>query len=400
MNHRLSKGLILLLLPLMLSSCWSHHELNDMSIVVGMGIDRVDNQYIISIQTVNPGQVSVKKGPSSSAAPVITYEETGMTIPEALTRMTVKAPRHLYFAHLRMVVISEKAAQDGIAKSLDYLSRNNEMRTDFYFIIAKQAKASDVLKVFSVMDPIPANNMFTKLETSDNYWAATGSMNLNRLLQELGMRGKSPTMTGVEISGNRKLGQTTANGHRIDPPALIKYAGMAAFKSDRFVGWLDENDTKALNYVQDSVIQTLGQFPCPDGDGRISMQVIRSKSTIKAALRNGQPEFDVYLRVEQDLAAAECKADLSKSSIVAELKKASDKKLEALLGNSIKKIQKQYGTDIYGFGEAIHRSFPETWHQIKDWDQAFAKAPVRIHANTVLRRVGTILQPIDTITKQ
>ncbi|WP_282942487.1 Ger(x)C family spore germination protein [Paenibacillus sp. RC67] len=340
MKHNIAKSVCFFILALMLSGCWSRHELNEMSIVVGMGIDKVTDHYKITVQTVNPGQVAVKKGPSTNASPVITYDEIGTTIPEALARMSVKVPRHLYFAHLRMVVIGEEVAKAGISKPMDYLSRNLEMRTDFYFVLARGAKAADILKVLSVMDPIPANNMYTKLETSDNYWAATGSMNLNNLLQDLGAYGKSPTMTGIEISGNPKLGEKMSNGQYVDPPALLQYSGMAAFKGDRFVGWLDEIDTRALNYVQDSVRQSVGHIQCPGGEGYITMQAIRTHTYIKSNLVNGKPEFDVNIRIEQDLADAECKVDLSKSSIVNELKKQSDSQLEAFIEASIKKSKK------------------------------------------------------------
>ncbi|WP_051620948.1 Ger(x)C family spore germination protein [Paenibacillus sp. UNC451MF] len=400
MGHVIVKSLCLCLVTLMLSGCWSRHELNDMSIAVGMGIDRIGDKYNVTVQTVNPGQVAVKKGPATNASPVITYEEVGATIPEALTRISVKVPRHLYFAHLRMVVIGEEVAKAGISKPLDYLSRNMEMRTDFYFVIAREAKAADILQVLTVMDPIPSNNMYTKLETSDNYWASTGSMNLNNLLQDLGANGKSPTMTGIEISGSLKPGDKTSVGQYVNPPALLKYAGMAAFNEDRFVGWLDENDTKALNYVLDSVHQSAGHIACPGGEGLLTMQVIRSKAVIKSSINNGKPEFDVNIRLEQDIADAECKIDLSNASIVNELKRKSDSQMEALISTSIKKIQKKYGTDIYGFGETLHQKHPKVWHEIKDWKQVFKTVKIRVHVNTILRRMGTILQPIDMITKE
>ncbi|MEC0231894.1 Ger(x)C family spore germination protein [Paenibacillus alba] len=400
MKQRLLASFFLLSLMCLLSGCWSRHELNDISIVVGLGIDKMGERYKVTIQTVNPSQVSAKKGTSTNASAVVTYEETGTTVPEALSRMSVKAPRFLHFSHLRMVIISEDVAHQGISKAIDYLSRNLDMRTDFYFVVARQAKASEVLKVISSMDPIPANNMYTKLETSDKYWSATGSMNLNYLLQALGAKGKSASMTGIEIIGNKKMGDQTANTQFVEPLALLKYAGMAAFKRDRFVGWLDESDTKVLNYVQNSVYQTTGFIPCPGSKGNITMQVIRSNAVMHPHLVNENPEFDVNVRIEQDIADIECKMDISQAEIVADIKKLSDQKLEGLISESIDKIQKTIGTDIYGFGDAFHRKYPKAWHQIKDWDEVFKTIKVHVHVDTNLRRVGTILQSVDQITRE
>ncbi|WP_171686487.1 Ger(x)C family spore germination protein [Paenibacillus planticolens] len=400
MNRAISAGLCLFTFLCLLTGCWSSHELNSISIVVGMGIDKVGERYKVTIQIVNPSQVSVKKASSSNGNAVVAYEETGMTVPEALSRMSVKASRFLHYSHLRMVVFGEDAARAGISKPLDFLSRNMDMRTDFYFIVAKQAKASDVLNLISVLDPIPANNMYTMLETSDKYWSATGSMNLNRLLQEVGTPGKSPAMTGIEIIGNKNIGKQSANTKYVKPPALFKYSGMAVFNMDRFVGWLDENDTKALNYVQNSVSQSTGYIPCPGSQGNITLQAIRSNSVIHPHLVNGAPEFDVNIGIDGDIADVECTIDLSQASVVDEIEQLNNSKLETIIEQSIAKIQKNFGADIYGFGKTFHKKYPQSWHQIKNWNEVFQSVKVRVHVKFTIRRIGTIMQPIEKITTE
>lgn len=42
----------LLILPLLLSGCWSKRELNELAIVVALGVDKVDDEYELSIQVV------------------------------------------------------------------------------------------------------------------------------------------------------------------------------------------------------------------------------------------------------------------------------------------------------------------------------------------------------------
>ncbi|MGR5961558.1 Ger(x)C family spore germination C-terminal domain-containing protein [Bacillus paranthracis] len=39
--------------------------------------------------------------------------------------------------------------------------------------------------------------------------------------------------------------------------------------------------------------------------------------------------------------------------------------LKSKLSKLLKKVQKQYGTDIFGFGEAIHRKYPSEWKGLK-----------------------------------
>ncbi|MEK8128148.1 Ger(x)C family spore germination protein [Paenibacillus filicis] len=400
MKRAIVCGLLLLIITGLLSGCWSRRELNNISIVVGLGLDKAGDQFKLTVQIVNPGQVAVKKSSMSNASPVVTYEETGKTVPEALARMTVKAPRRLYFAHLRMVIIGEDVAREGVGSPLDFLSRNMELRTDFFLVVARRVSASEVLKMNSAMDPIPSNNMFTKLETSSKLWAATGSITLNRLIQELGTKGKSPTLTGIEILGKRSQGDKLSNGQSVDPLVLLTYVGMAVFKEDRMVGWLEENDIKALNYVQNTVTQTTGTISCPGGSGEITMQAIRADSSIDVSMEKGVPLFDISIKIEQDIADVECDMDLSKSSAVSELKKISDAKLNELVEASIRKVQKQFKTDIYGFGDVFHRKFPKAWHGIKTWDDEFMNAKFQVRSDTNIRRMGTTMQSIKHETRE
>jgi len=51
--------------------------LNELSIVVGLGIDKAGRDYRISVQIVSPSQVFSKNGNSGNISPVVTYSEIG-----------------------------------------------------------------------------------------------------------------------------------------------------------------------------------------------------------------------------------------------------------------------------------------------------------------------------------
>lgn len=389
-----------LLSPLLLAGCWDRHEMNQLSIVVGMSIDKVGKEYSVTVQIVNPGQIAVKTS-TGGVSPVLTYQEKGVTVPDAIGRMSTKTPRRLYFAHLRMIVFGEDVAREGIGKTLDFVSRNMEMRTDFYLVVARNTSGEQILRTNTGMDPIPSNNMYTKLETSDKLWAATGKMTIHQLLEQIGTEGKMPAMTGLEIIGNKKKGEIALDIHAIHPAATLKYSGMAVFRKDKMIGWLDEEDVKALNYVQNSVEKTRGFIPCPQGEGNISVEVTRARSRIDMTLRDERPEFDVYVWSEQDVAAVECGIDMTKLATAEDIKKQADEKIKGFLEKSIRKVQQQYGTDIYGFGSVVHRTNPKLWHKISEnWNDIFRNVVVRIHTDAQIRRIGTTLQSVSHETER
>ncbi|MGO4109025.1 Ger(x)C family spore germination protein [Paenibacillus sp. YAF4_2] len=84
---------VLLLLPLLLAitGCWNRRELNDLAIAVGLGFDKVGDQYLVSVQVVDPGEVASNKT-SGARTPVTLYQAKGQTIFEAMRKITTCHP--------------------------------------------------------------------------------------------------------------------------------------------------------------------------------------------------------------------------------------------------------------------------------------------------------------------
>ncbi|MGM0865216.1 MAG: Ger(x)C family spore germination protein [Bacillota bacterium] len=391
MKRIISYFVIIFLLLTLLTGCWNRRELNELAITVAMAIDKSDGEYVVTTQVVNPNQVAAKQGGDKS--PVTLYQEKGDTIFEAIRRMTTVTARKLYFPHLRMIVISEELAENGVGETLDFLSRDHEVRTDFYIVIAKDTKAENVLKVTTGLEDIPANKMFTALETSQGAWAPTMSVTLDKLISEIASEGIHPLLTGIHIIGeNRNIGKTMENVQKIKPDVTLKYGGLAVFKEDKLIGWLNESESKAFNYVQGNVASTIGEVPCPEGKGKVAVEVIRSKADLKAKVENESPKGTIEIKVEGNIGDVQCKKlDLTKTKTIDDLEKQSNKVLKKILESTITTAKEEFKVDIFGFGEAIHRSDPDYWKKAKnDWDEKFTDMPIEVKADVQIRRLGTI----------
>ena len=61
---------------------------------------------------------------------------------------------------------------------------------------------------------------------------------------------------------------------------------------------------------------------------------------------------------------------------------------EHVLG-TIKTVQKDYGVDIFGFGEVVSRQDYKNFKKVKDhWDEAFKDAEIDVAVNIKMRRAG------------
>ncbi|AIQ33408.1 spore gernimation protein GerC [Paenibacillus sp. FSL R5-0345] len=381
---------IVILLQIFITGCWSRRELNDLAITVGLGIDKIGDQYQVSAQVVLPSQIAGSKG-GSPQSPVNLYKATGSTVYEAVRKITTLSPRKIYIAHLRILVLGEDLAKEGISPVLDLLSRDTEVRNDFFIVVSKNSKASDALKILTSLEKIPAMRLYSSLETSEKQWAPTSTVTLGTLTTELVTKGKNPVLTGVIIDGNVDVGETQQNVETVDSPTELKYSGLAVFKEDKLIGWLNQEESKVYNYLTNKVKSTVFYIKCPEGN-KVSLDVFEAHSKIKSSMKNGKPEISIEQHIESNLGEVQCRnLDLTNPKTITELEQIANQKVELLFENTIKKVQQQYKSDIFGFGEVVHRSDPQAWKKLKDnWDQIFANLPVSVKTDIKIRLLGKI----------
>nr|WP_284646666.1 Ger(x)C family spore germination protein [Paenibacillus chinjuensis] len=393
----LGKRIHKLILPLacitlILSGCWNRREMNELAINMGLGIDKVGKEYRITAQVVNPREVAAKGGGGGESA-VTVYQASGVTIFDAIRRITEESPRRLYMSHLRVLVLGEGLAKQGIGPVLDYLSRDHELRTDFYIVVAKDTRAEEILKVQTAIEEVPANKLFTSMYESQKSWAPTVTVTLDKLITDLVSEGKNPVLTSVKLIGKASNPQVKTN-QTPNPQPRIKLSGLAVFRKDKLIGWLDEEQSKGYSFLIDKVANTVGRITCPDG-GKLNLEIVRTKTDTKGRVVNGKPEIRIDIHSEGNIGEVQCQIDLTKPETITELENIANERLKQIILQTINTVQKNYKTDIFGFGETIRRSDPKGWKQIReDWDKLFPEMTVQVNTDNQIRRLGTVTNPI------
>ncbi|WP_286229794.1 Ger(x)C family spore germination protein [Neobacillus mesonae] len=386
----------------LLTGCWNRKELNELAIVVGLAIDKIDDEYLITVQVVNPGQIAAKEG-GDGKVPVVVYQDKGDTFFEAIRRITTVSPRKLYFSHLRFLVYGEELAKEGIGESIDSLTRDQELRTDFYITVAKGRRGGDILKVLTELEKIPVNQLYDSLEASQKAWAPTITITLDQLISELISDGMDAKLTGIIITGDETEGEALENVQRTVPRTRLKYQDIGIFKGDRLVGWLNEAESKGLNEALGNVKSTVIEVPCPE-KGIAAIELVRTKSDIKTVLLKDKPKGVVQYEAEANVGNVQCRTlDLTNPQTIRDLEIKTENDIKRNIRAALKLSQKDFNADIFGFGEALHRSNPDYWKKIKNnWKpQYYKNLPVDLNIKVKIRRIGTIKNsPYNKIQKE
>lgn len=393
--------LIATTLMLFLSGCWNRREVTELAIAVALGIDiNDDGEYIASAQILNPKEnASAVGGGAGYDTPVTTFTAKGRMLMEAIRRLTKVTPRKVYLAHLRIVVIGEKVGKEGIYDALDLLSREPELRTDFYLVISREVKAEDILKVLTSLEKIPANKLFYTLEDAAESYSGMEKVNLNDLIGEIVDTGIQPTLTGVTIRGDPKSGSTKANVESISPKALLGFDGFAVFRENKLVGWLDEQESKGLNYIKGNVESTV--IVSEVDKGKVAVELIKTKTNIKPVIKNGMPRIEVNISGEANVGEVDTKLDLLNEGTFAEITEQINNEIKDVVQKAVRKAQEDYKSDIFGFGMRIHKTEPKEWDRLEEnWGETFPEVPVTVNSNIKLRRIGTISDPFHNEIKK
>ena len=125
-------ALSLLALCVMLPGCGGAAEIEDIGFVLAMGVDRHEESGIkLWLQMALPSS-----GPEGQAQqeslPFIT---TGETLYQALMKAQAQSSRRIMLGHVRVVVIGERLAREGIAALLDPLVRDGSFRYRSWVVV-------------------------------------------------------------------------------------------------------------------------------------------------------------------------------------------------------------------------------------------------------------------------
>lgn len=386
-NLKLNKFLIIVIIltSMFLNGCTSSKEINTLGLTISIGIDKWEEGYLVTYQLLNPKAIASKK--SSTDAPVYLYTETGKDLFETLRRITTTSPRKAYSSHLRMIVFGEEAAKDGLKGILDFLIRDHEFRTDYYFAVAKGTTANNILKVLTPLEQVSGLEMYYSIQSSEKAWAPTKSVKIIELVNNILSDGINPVLTGVEIiDENNQSDSVDALKH--SNTAKLNLGNLCVFKDDKLAGWLTEDESKGYNYITGNVKNTIGYIEIDD-QNKITFEVTNYKSKMKANIIDNKLTIIVDINIESNIAAETGDFDVTTEENIEKVNKMIGEKLSDICNSALVKSSEDLGSDIFGFGEVVHRTYPKLWAKIKnDWNSEFTKVPVKINVHSKIDALG------------
>ena len=380
-----NKIIILLILCLFLCGCGNYRELNQIAIITGIGIDKKDDNYEVSMLIANAGksETSSKEGESKPTV----YSGKGSSLIEATKEVDRKTPKQLYFGHINVVLISEDIAKEGFLNVADWLLRNPESRKKFYLLMTKDKTAKEVLEIVSPLEAFPSQNIGTLMESNEETQAIASSITYSDFINNILTEGLEPVLPSITVAGSSKEGESKANLDKTSPSSYLKLETLAIFKGDKFQDYTNADDSKLINILKNTVKQSVFTINYDKTKVNFNMKNIKSKITIQ----NNQ-KFNIKVKGDATLAEINSNTNLNDEKIINNIESKLNSQITKDINNLIKKLQTKYKSDILGLGNMIYKNYPDTWQKIKNnWnDTYFPKAQINIQTDIQLVSTGSL----------
>lgn len=363
-------------MTLCLTGCWDSHELNQLAFQTALGIDKSsNNEFIVTIQILNSRAIASQK--STNEAPIVVFTDEGYNLLETIRSMNTRSPRRITGTHLQTIVFGEEFARSGISEVVDFLLRDYQHSPDLYCTVAKGTTANNLLSSLTNLENNPSVKISSSLQISEKAWAATKTTKITELVNSIVASGINPVLTGIKMTDSAKQSVDDLKLTKTDP---LQLSDIAVFQRDKLVGWLNEDECKGFNYITGNVLHSAGYIESQE-TGKITLDITSANSKQKMVIKNKKPAIIVNLQVVAKIETVSSDFDVTTMENIKKIEKLARDKLISLCESSINKA-KSLKSDIFGFGEVIHRTDPKTWKSIKDnWNDDFVSLPVSINVD-------------------
>jgi len=360
---------LLCFLCLFSAGCWNRKEIDTLAFVIAVGIDSSQKGYLVSTQVANTAALT-KQG-VMNAPNFFVYSNAGKTIFDAVRTSTHTSPNKLFWSHTKMLVISEELARKGLNPVFDFFARDAEERRNFLLAITPQ-RAKEIINADVKTTSIPAITLSELLEAY-KFSSQTAYINLNDYLRE-----QHSTISSLLPEVRLVKDQGAKVGYKVYRAAVIK--------KNKFISYLTRKETRGALWVLGKVKSGIVETKCLDksknSKERIAFEIYKSDAKVKVKKKSGQYMINVDIKEQGNIAEASCIKNEINPKKIKKMEKMKAEAIKKEVESSLKKAQ-ELNTDIFGFGELIHRSYPKDWKKIeKQWDEIFPTLKVKIKVET------------------
>lgn len=364
---------VLVIAAALLPSCREKSQISNRVVVTAIGIDDKDGMCGVSIQAI---EVLKTSGSLTEQEKNVTsvYSVEGKSVAGALTAFVADSGRSTYILHNKIIALGQAQIESNPLETLlDYFIRNHKGRPLVNMVVCR-GEASQLLEVPSESTAIPSEHIARLLEEGYQwgYAVRTRLLDVERSLS--GMYDAAMPIIKIEGEGEEQQ---------------VHLDGTALFRSGRYAGELDAEETHGLLYARGDFKKGVYVLPVsgrPEGEN-VTLSIQNASTNVKVIPDGAAVRYVFRIQCEAEVLEEFMPGNLSVEDI-----RGAERQLEQVIESETERAlaaSVELGCDAAGLGRLTQKRCPDQIRGQEDiWAERLKDCVFEVQASVRITKIG------------
>ncbi|WP_152393433.1 Ger(x)C family spore germination protein [Paenibacillus guangzhouensis] len=353
-----------LFITIVLTGCWDKKNIQDINYVAALGIDYVNNKYVVYSQSLDFTIVAKQEGAKAKEhVPVWIGRGEGETLDSAVNDIFTAAQLPIIWEHISAIVFHERALKQDLRKMTDTLLRYHEIRF-MPWVYGTRESLKELFAAPNTFNLSPVNSILHQPEDVYMQQSYIQPMTLREMFIHWLRPGSTLLLPSISITKDHWF-------EDIKPREAYQIDGIFAMENDHFHGWWGKKEISGLRWAIKNVVHTALQIePHKKTVAMISLNVPESNIKVKLVGQEQTPKITIRIYID--------------GSIEETLTEMSPHKMELLAEEKIRsEVQKtfrdglQKNVDLFSLRSEIYQQ------HVKYWNRHQKGETIRLHPDMI-----------------
>lgn len=383
-------AVFLTLNTIFLSGCWDMRELNELGLVMAVGIDKAKDSgnFIVTAQIAKPQSAASqggKGGGGGGEPPVWIGSGEGKTIFEAIRNIAKTSSRRVMWAHNNIIVIGKSLAEEDITPVVDFFTHNPELRMKTWVAVSHEDAAA-IVSAQTGIENIPGISL-AELFRYHELASESVASDMLHVFSDYKSESRQPLLSMMRI----KKGQNSEGREEIE------LSGAAIFKGSKMLGETSPEETRGLAFIRKETKNAVIVVSGYEGEKqKVSVELKNTKINIRSEIKGDMPNITISVTTDGSVSEEDKVSDMTIEELKTKVGAAAGREIEREIRMGIDKVQKDYKSDVIGIGRVVHIQHKEEWDKNlrKKWDDMYPQIPITVNAAVNITNSVLYQQPM------
>jgi len=298
-------------------------------------------------------------------------------------------------SHVKSILLGENLATNGLLRGVDYISKNNEIRSKSNIYLVREMDASKLFSEGSKNDFVMANRMENITENT-RYDREAREVTLWELVDIFLSDDKIGVIPCVELvkNGEKQLASYLLDEVSEDKDAKrIELAGYGIISEGKLIGYLNEDETDGYDYIKNIIKQDTMSLNV--NEAIYGVNLIGSKTDLNFEFSEDELTKVIVKTKTNNFVGETYYGENIFNTNRSEIENAENEFIKNKIISVIDRAKFEK-VDFIDVGKRLQFKHPYKWLKIKEkWEDVFIKVPFEVQVSSELNKEYDIVSTIN-----